>query len=101
MQFDSISAFFDMGGYAFFVWLSYGVTAFLLAALIYSSHSNHKKVKLKIAQRLQREKKLRKAAEKQIAKENIADQESSAVENSIIETSTAKNLSKNINEVIS
>ena len=57
MQFDSISAFFDMGGYAFFVWLSYGVSTLLLAALVFTSHINHKKVKHKIAQRLQREKK--------------------------------------------
>ncbi len=68
MQFDSFSAFLDMGGYAFFVWLSFGVSAFLLAALIFSSHSNHKKVKLKIAQRLQREKKLRTEAQKRLPK---------------------------------
>jgi len=91
MQFDSISAFFDMGGYAFFVWLSYGVSAFLLAALIYTSHSNHTKVKRKIAQRLQREKKLRKAAEKQSASAEQTKQKNSVVENS----------SKNTNEVVS
>lgn len=88
MQFDSMSAFFDMGGYAFFVWLSYGVSAFLLTALVYSSLSNHKKVKYKIAQRLQREKKLRKAAEKQSAQ---AKQNNSVVEDP----------SKNTNEVVS
>jgi len=91
MQFDSISAFFDMGGYAFFVWLSYGVSSLLLAALVFASHSNHKKVKQKIAQRLQREKKLRKAAEKQSAKAEQASQKNSVVENP----------SKNTNEVIS
>ncbi len=79
MQFDSFSAFLDMGGYAFFVWLSFGVSAFLLAALIFSSHSNHKKVKLKIAQRLQREKKLRKAAENQSAKVKESSQNTNEV----------------------
>jgi len=91
MQFDSISAFFDMGGYAFFVWLSYGVSAFLLAALIYTSHRNHTKVKRKIAQRLQREKKLRKAAEKQKAN---AEQTTS-------KNPVAENPPKNTNEAVS
>ncbi len=86
MQFDSISAFFDMGGYAFFVWLSYGVSALLLTLLVYTSQNNHKNVKNKIAQRLLREKKLRKAAQKR-----SADQENSVVENQ----------SKNTNEAVS
>jgi heme exporter protein D len=91
MQFESISAFLDMGGYAFFVWLSYGVSTFLLATLVYSSHSNHKKVKIKIAQRLQREIKLRKAAEK-----NSADAQTTDNSNSVV-----KDLSKNSNKVVS
>ncbi|MFB0980422.1 MAG: heme exporter protein CcmD [Alteromonadaceae bacterium] len=91
MQFDSISAFLDMGGYAFFVWLSYGVSTFLLAALVYSSHNNHKKVKNKIAQRLQREIKLRKAAEKSSAEAKQTDDK----------TSVVKDLSKNSNKVVS
>lgn len=91
MQFDSISAFFDMGGYAFFVWLSYGVSALLLTLLVYTSHSNHKNVKNKIAQRLLREKKLRKAAQKQSINIKQTDQENSIVEDQ----------SKNSNEAIS
>jgi heme exporter protein D len=81
MQFDSISAFFDMGGYAFFVWLSYGVSALLLALLVYTSHNNHKSVKNKIAQRLLREKKLRKAAQKQSTNAKQSDQENPVIEN--------------------
>jgi heme exporter protein D len=91
MQFDSISAFLDMGGYAFFVWLSYGVSTFLLAALVYSSHNNHKKVKNKIAQRIQREVKLRKAAEKSSAESKKTDDK----------TSVSQDLSKNSNKVVS
>jgi heme exporter protein D len=90
MQFDSISAFFDMGGYAFFVWLSYGVSALLLTLLVYTSHSNHKNVKNKIVQRLLREKKLRKAAEKQSANAKQTDPENPVVENQ----------SKNTNEAV-
>lgn len=91
MQFESFSAFLDMGGYAFFVWLSYGVSAFLLAMLIFTSLNNHKKVKQKIAQRLQREQKLRKAAKKRSEKPAPTSQENSIVENS----------PKNSNEVVS
>ena len=95
MQFDSISAFFDMGGYAFFVWLSYGVSAFLLAALVYSSHNNHKNVKNKIAQRLQREIKLRKAAEKSLAEKSLAEAKQTDDKMSVVQ-----DLSKNSNKVV-
>jgi heme exporter protein D len=67
MQFDSISAFLDMGGYGFYVWLSYGVSIIALALLIFSSINSHKKIKQQIAQRIKREAKLRQAAELQKA----------------------------------
>ena len=34
MQFDSFSAFLDMGGYGFFVWLSFAVTLIVMAGLV-------------------------------------------------------------------
>ncbi len=67
MQFDSFSAFLDMGGYGFFVWLSYGVSITALALLVFSSLSSHKKIKQQIVQRQKRETKLRQAAEQQKA----------------------------------
>ncbi|UUO23278.1 heme exporter protein CcmD [Colwellia sp. M166] len=67
MQFDSISAFLNMGGYGFYVWLSYGVSTFVLALLVFSSLSSHKKIKQQITQRQKREIKLRQAAERQKA----------------------------------
>ncbi len=67
MQFDSFSAFLDMGGYGFYVWLSYGVSISALALLVISSISSHKKVKQQIVQRQKREAKLRQAAEQQKA----------------------------------
>jgi len=67
MQFDSIGAFLDMGGYGFYVWLSYGVSITALALLIFSSLNSHKKIKQQIAQRIKREAKLRQAAELQNA----------------------------------
>jgi heme exporter protein D len=59
MQFDSFSAFIDMGGYGFYVWLSYGVAVTLLLILILSSVTGHKQVIKNIAQHKQREDKLR------------------------------------------
>ncbi|TWX70199.1 heme exporter protein CcmD [Colwellia sp. C1TZA3] len=67
MQFDSFSAFIAMGGYGFYVWLSYGVSLMALALLVFSSLTNHKKIKQQIAQRQKRETKLRQAAELQNA----------------------------------
>ena len=34
MHFDSFSAFLEMGGYGFFVWLSYGVSLLVVVAFI-------------------------------------------------------------------
>jgi heme exporter protein D len=73
MQFDSISAFFAMGGYGFYVWLSYGVSIAALALLIFSSISSHKKIKQQIIQRQKREAKLRQAAEQQAQAQQSAE----------------------------
>ena len=63
MQFDSISAFLDMGGYGFYVWLSYGSSALAIALLIILSYQNHQKTLQHIAQRYIRENKRKEAAE--------------------------------------
>jgi len=65
MQFDSFDAFIDMGGYGFYVWLSYGVTLLLLVLLIWFSKKGHEKAKQQIAKKLQREAKLKAAAQRQ------------------------------------
>lgn len=36
-QFDSISEFFAMGGYGFYVWLAYGITFAAMFLLIWQS----------------------------------------------------------------
>ncbi len=59
MQFESFSAFINMGGYGFYVWLSFGVSAALIIALIFNSIMGHKQVIKDIAMRQQREEKLR------------------------------------------
>jgi heme exporter protein D len=63
MQFNSFSDFINMGGYGFYVWLSFGAAALILTLLLISSKAGHKKVINQIAKRKQREDKLRQARE--------------------------------------
>jgi len=60
MQFESFNDFIAMGGYAFYVWLSFGVSTALILTLILSSIFGHKQVIKNIALRVQREDRLRK-----------------------------------------
>lgn len=62
MQFDSIAAFIDMGGYGFYVWLSYGSAFLLFALLLWFSLADHKQTKLAILKKLKRDEKLRQRA---------------------------------------
>ncbi len=59
MQFDSLADFFNMGGYAFYVWLSYGITAFSLCTLIFFSARQKRKILTEIAKKMQREERLK------------------------------------------
>ncbi|WP_373777303.1 heme exporter protein CcmD [Glaesserella sp.] len=43
-QFDSISAFLDMGGYGFYVWLAYGITFLTMGLLIWQSKREGKQI---------------------------------------------------------
>jgi len=61
MQFNSFSDFIDMGGYGFYVWLSFGAAALILTLLLISSKAGHQKIINQIAKRKQREDKLRQA----------------------------------------
>jgi len=65
MQFSSFSEFIAMGGYGFYVWLSFGLATLLLAVLLISSNMGFNNVKAKIIQKQKRENKLKMAAEKQ------------------------------------
>lgn len=61
MQFNSFSDFINMGGYGFYVWLSFGSAALILSLLLISSKTGHQKIIRQIAKRKQREDKLRQA----------------------------------------
>jgi heme exporter protein D len=63
MQFDSLSAFIDMGGYGFFVWLSYGAALMIFVLLLWQSVSSDKQTRLNILKKFQRDEKLRQRAQ--------------------------------------
>lgn len=63
MQFNSFSDFIDMGGYGFYVWLSFGAAAIILTVLLMSSKAGHQQIINQIAKRKQREDKLKQARE--------------------------------------
>ena len=63
MQFNSFSDFINMGGYGFYVWLSFGATALILTLLLISSKAGHRQIITQIAKRKLREDKLRQARE--------------------------------------
>ena len=77
MQFDSLSDFLHMGGYAFYVWLSYGVGLVLLVLLYIISKAQHTSVKQQIANRQKREAKLRQAAEQHQQENPVSSEVSS------------------------
>jgi len=63
MQFTSFNEFINMGGYGFYVWLSFGTAALLLTLLVVDSKAGHKRIINHIAQQKRREEKLRQSRE--------------------------------------
>ncbi|WP_199611248.1 heme exporter protein CcmD [Flocculibacter collagenilyticus] len=61
MQFSSFSEFVAMGGYGFYVWLSYGVSFLLLLGLVMVTKTQHSKIKRTIAQSILRNERINKA----------------------------------------
>ncbi|WP_228729924.1 heme exporter protein CcmD [Shewanella avicenniae] len=57
-QFQSVSDFFNMGGYGFYVWLSYGVAYGALAILIGFTMTRKGRVLKEIAAKAKREQRL-------------------------------------------
>ena len=65
MAFTSWADFWAMGGYALFVWLSFGLTYLLLVGLIVWSYYQHKQFKQQLAARLAREQRVKQYQEQQ------------------------------------
>jgi len=59
MHFESISDFFAMGGYAFYVWLSYGAAFILLIGLTIISIRKRRNLLNEIRSKQAREQKLK------------------------------------------
>ena len=59
MHFNSLSEFFAMGGHAFYVWWSYGITFVLLMTLTVVSIIKRKSLLTQIAQQHKHEQKLK------------------------------------------
>lgn len=74
MQFTSFADFLNMGGYGFFVWLSFGISGALLLILMLSTKFSHKSIKADIAKQIKREAKLKKAAELSKISQEVSDE---------------------------
>lgn len=61
MAFDSLAEFFAMGGYGFYVWLSYGLTFLALLILVINSITKKNKILREVEKRLTREQRIKKA----------------------------------------
>lgn len=59
MHFQSFSEFLAMGGYGFFVWLSFGATYALLLALVVYSHLQQRQCLTQLADKLAREQRIK------------------------------------------
>ncbi|WP_371188242.1 heme exporter protein CcmD [Thalassotalea maritima] len=66
MAFESFADFINMGGYGFFVWLSYAFCAVTLSVLTINSLGLQQAQFKKINNRLKREAKLKQAAQRRI-----------------------------------
>lgn len=69
LNFSSWSAFFSMGGYGLFVWLSYGVTFALLGLLWWFSQTGHRQLLKELAAKQARELRVQQQLQKQSAQE--------------------------------
>ena len=63
MAFDSLTDFLNMGGYGFYVWLSFGFTFVVLLAITVLSVRKEHQIKAQVLQSLDREKRIKQAKE--------------------------------------
>ena len=68
MQFDSFSDFFNMGGYAFYVWLSFGITFTAMLIVAVQSYVKHKSLLNTVMVERARKARIKKAREEESRK---------------------------------
>ncbi|WP_338411527.1 heme exporter protein CcmD [Pseudoalteromonas nigrifaciens] len=67
MQFDSFSDFIAMGGYGFYIWLSFGTCALILLGILVNSLRDTKRIMASVEQQIIREARIKKAKQEQIS----------------------------------
>ncbi|WP_338363112.1 heme exporter protein CcmD [uncultured Pseudoalteromonas sp.] len=67
MQFDSFSDFIAMGGYGFYVWLSFGTCALILLGILFSSLRDTKRIMASVEQQVAREARIKKAKQEPLS----------------------------------
>ncbi|WP_413402789.1 heme exporter protein CcmD [Pseudoalteromonas sp. KJ71-7] len=65
MQFDSFSDFIAMGGYGFYVWLSFGTCALILLGILFSSLRDKKRILASVEQQIARETRIKNSKQEQ------------------------------------
>lgn len=65
MQFDSFSDFIAMGGYGFYVWLSFGTCALILLGILFSSLRDKKQILASVEQQIARETRIKNSKQEQ------------------------------------
>ncbi|MCF6434742.1 heme exporter protein CcmD [Pseudoalteromonas sp. MMG022] len=65
MQFESLNEFLAMGGYGFYVWLSFGSCAAILLALFFSSLREGSKLRHEVRAQMKREERIKKAKQQE------------------------------------
>ncbi|KZN32937.1 heme exporter protein CcmD [Pseudoalteromonas luteoviolacea] len=63
MQFESFSDFIAMGGYGFYVWLSFGSCLAIILGLLFVSLYEGKRLKEEVKMQMSREERIKKAKE--------------------------------------
>ncbi|OCQ23902.1 heme exporter protein CcmD [Pseudoalteromonas luteoviolacea] len=61
MQFESFSDFIAMGGYGFYVWLSFGSCLAIILGLLFVSLYDGKRLKQEVKRQMSREERIKKA----------------------------------------
>ena len=61
MQFDSLSSLIAMGGYGFYVWLSFGVSFLVMGLLVIAAKAERRNLLKTIAKNQQRQARIQKA----------------------------------------
>ena len=67
MQFESFAAFINMGGYAFYVWLSFGVTFVAMGIIAIQSFIKHRHLLKQVVVEQERKARIKKARKQQQA----------------------------------